>query len=182
MLFGYFFQIEESFVHKVFYYLRLYFLFISYPFRKTFTANVCHHLTKKTGQIIARGKKSILSMPQSANGNPDYCLECIAGMAIQCAWCENTIGIGDPVTLYIPKKSYQTPSHAVRYHEDERCLVGCLGLNCADTGADRQGFWMPPGNVHRVPSPIEMIMSGGKDCSVIIVNDIHDPNDLGTMH
>jgi hypothetical protein len=122
-----------------------------------------------------------MSMPLTGNGNPDYCLKCIAGMSIKCAWCENSIHIGDPVTLYIPEPTYVAPEYAVRFHEDPRCLVGCLGWNCASTGADRQGFWMPPGRVKRIPSPIEMLMSSGDEGKVVIVEDLSDPRDLGKI-
>jgi hypothetical protein len=120
-------------------------------------------------------------MPLSENGNPDYCLDCIAKMSIKCAWCENSIHVGDPVTLFIPKESYKVPEHAVRYDKDERLLIGCLGWNCAGSGIDRQGFWMPPGRVERIPSPIEILLSGESKGKAIIVNDLSNPNDLGKI-
>jgi hypothetical protein len=141
---------------------------------------------QKTGKITSHGESRTMSMPLSENGNPDYCLECIAKMSIRCAWCESSIHIGDPVTLYIPQESYQVPGHAVRYDKDERRFVGCLGWNCACSGADRQGFWIPPGKVYRVPSPIEMhmlemLMSSGNDDKAVVVRDLSDPSDLGKV-
>lgn len=168
-------------MHKISYYLRVLWLVVSYPFRKTYMANICGHHTKKTGGVTSHGESHTMSMPLSENGSPDYCLDCIAKMSIRCAWCENSIHVGDPVTLYIPQESYKVPEHAVRYDKDECCLVGCLGWNCTQTGADRQGFWMPPGKVARVPSPIEMLMSGGNDGKAVIIRDLSDPNDLGKV-
>lgn len=166
---------------KILYRLRVLWLAISYSSRKTYTANDCGHCTKKTGKVTSHGESHVVSMPLSENGNPDYCLDCIAKMSIQCAWCENSIHIGDPVTLYIPNESFKIPKHAVRYDEDPECLVGCLGWNCASSGADRQGFWMPPGRVARVLSPIEMLMSSKNGGEVIIVTDLSDPNNLGKV-
>ncbi len=166
-------------MYKILYCLRVLWLTVSYPFRKTHMANVCGHLTKKAGKVTSHGESYTISMPLSENGNPDHCLDCIAKMSIRCAWCENPIHIGDPITLYIPGESYKVPEHAVRYDKDESRLVGCLSWECADTGADRQGFWMPPGTVARVPSPIEMLMYGGSEGKAIIVGDLSDPRDLG---
>lgn len=168
-------------MHKILYLLQVFWIAISNPFRKTYTANVCRHRTKKIGKVVAHGESHIMSMPLSENGNPDYCLDCIAKMSIKCAWCENPIHVGDPVTLYIPNESFKVPEHAVRHDKDERCLVGCLGWNCADSGADRQGFWIPPGKVARVPSPIEVLMSDGGGGRAVIIGDLSNPNDLGKV-
>lgn len=161
------------------YYLQVVWLALSYPFRKTYIANVCRHRTKKVGKVTSHGESYMMSMPLSDNGNPNYCLDCIAKMAIRCAWCGNSIHVGNPVTLYIPQESYQVPEHAVRYSEDRRRLIGCLGWNCAGTGADRQGFWVPPGKVERVLSPIEILMSKGNQGKMVIIEDLSDPGDSG---
>ena len=168
-------------VHKIYYYLRLFWLSISWPFRKTYTANICGHHTKKTGKVVSHGVSHQIGMPLANNGNPDYCLKCIGEMSIKCAWCKSPINIGDPVTLYIPNESSGVPSYAVRYDKDPRCLVGCLGWNCASTGGDRQGFWVPPGKVKRVPSPIEMLMEGGSETKAVVIGDLSDPSDLGQV-
>lgn len=168
-------------MNKKFYRLLVLRLFISYPFRKTYTANICGHHTKRIGEVTSRGESRILSMPISQNGSPDYCLDCIAKMSIKCAWCDNTIHVGNPVTLYIPKESYKVPKDAVRYDKDRRRFVGCLGWNCAETGADRSGFWIPPGKVERVPSPLEMLMEKGPLCQGVIVSDLSDQSDLGKV-
>lgn len=161
--------------------LMLIWLVLSWPFRKTYTANVCGHRTKKTGRFVSYGEGCITSMPLSENGNPDYCIDCIGKMSIKCAWCEGSIHIGDPVTLYAPQESFKVPEHAVRYHNDPKCLVGCLRWNCAETGGDRAGFWVPPGKVARVPSPIEMLMAGGSEGNAVVVHDLSDPKNLGKV-
>jgi hypothetical protein len=153
-------------------------LFLSLPFRRTRRANICGHRTKRAGKVTSCGETYILLMPISDNGNPDYCLKCIGKMTIKCAWCEKPIRIGDPVTLYIPTETFKVPVHAVRYDEYEKALVGCLRIHCADGGVDRQGFWVPPGKVARVPSPIEMLLEKGNG-STLIINDLSDPTDLG---
>lgn len=168
-------------MHKMLYHLWSLWLILSHPFRRTYTANVCGHRTKRAGKTASYGQESLNSMALSENGKPDYCLECLAKMAIRCAWCGKPICIGEPVTLYAPKETFRVPKHAVRYDRDERYLVGCLGWNCAATGADRQGFWVPPGKVARVLSPIEMLMLGGNGDGMVIVNDLSDPNDLGEI-
>lgn len=148
-------------------------------FRHNHTANVCGHLTKQKGVMKSPdGSQSIMSMPLADNGHPNYCLECIGKMTIQCAWCDNRIAIGDPVTLYIPKKGFEIPKHAVHYSSEggQESLVGCLGWNCAESSADLCGRWMPPGVVQRVPSPIELCLHGmdGKGPNVVFVGDTHN--------
>jgi len=120
--------------------------------------------------------ETIMKMPLTENGNPDYCLKCIGEMSIKCAWCGNPITIGSPITLHTPQKDYEVPEYAVRYTEGgSNALVGCLGWNCAYTGADMCGRWMPPGKVERMPSPLELCMASG---GVVIVGDTHDPSTI----
>lgn len=161
------------------YYLKLCWLAMSHPFRETYVANICGHKTKKKGRIVSLGEGHIMDMPLSENGNPDHCLECIAAMSIKCAWCSGPIHIGSPVTLYVPKESFEVPDHAVRFQDDPQCLVGCLGWDCAGSGMDRAGFWYPPGKVYRVPTPMEMALaSGGR---AVIVHDLGNPADIGKV-
>ncbi|NTW30199.1 MAG: hypothetical protein HGA33_02895 [Candidatus Moranbacteria bacterium] len=95
-------------------------------------------------------------------------------MAIRCAWCGKPIFIGDPVTLYSPNEGFEIPEYAVRYSEDPLRLVGCLRWDCADSGIDRSGFWMPPGEVMRVMSPIEQVLATGTAAIVSDVNDMSE--------
>ncbi len=164
---------------RISFYLERLLLAISHPFMKTYRANVCGHSTKKEGVCVSFGEKYTINMPLSENENPDHCLKCIGDMAIKCAWCGEPIYIGEPITLYSPEReSFKIPEYAVRYSEKPVILVGCLRWDCALTGGDRAGFWMPPGKVLRVTSPIEMALSSGKG---VVVQNLSDPSDLGKL-
>ncbi|MBP9763344.1 MAG: hypothetical protein KBD10_01190 [Candidatus Pacebacteria bacterium] len=119
-----------------------------------------------------------MKMPLMENGTPEHCLECIGKMEINCAWCSEPILIGDPITLHKSKDPSKMPGNAVRYDKDPDFFVGCLRWDCADTGGDRCGFWMPPGKVHRVPSPIEVAISSG---NIVFVQDLSNPKNLGKL-
>lgn len=123
-------------------------------------------------------------MPRFGRLSNDYCLDCIEEMKIQCAWCNGPISIGEPITLYTPGTGdFQIPLHAVVFNKSPLQLVGCLRMDCAETGADRAGFWVPGeagrGKVHRVPTAIEAILGANVPCAVI-VNDTYDMDEA--MH
>jgi len=127
-------------------------------------ASACGHKTWVNGRVTAFGQTIKTVMPLK-NGRPEYCLDCIGGMAIQCAWCTLPIFIGDAVTLYSPREiGYEIPSFAVVYSEEPMRLVGCLRWDCMQTGADRAGFWLPDatgkGHVERVPTIFEQLLGG----------------------
>ena len=160
-----------------------------------YTAAKCGHRTKRSGPVSAFGRTTTTKMPMNKNSSVDYCLDCIGKMAIRCAWCSDPIFIGDPITLYSPgprtglfsserpseaqktrkQDGFVVPDGAVVYRENPLTLVGCLGWNCADTGADRAGFWLPgedgKGHVHRVQTAYEAIL-GAKEPSMMIVGDL----------
>lgn len=166
------------------YWFELIWLTVSEDFRKTYTTNICKHSTKLKGRILSKEADFVMEMPLSVDGNPDYCLECIGKMSIQCAWCGNPIHIGNSVTLHLPRdgETYEAPLHAVQYPTDGKYFVGCLRWDCSDGGGiDRAGFWMPPGQVNRVPSPIEMLLVCGADDEILIIEDLSNPNDLGKV-
>lgn len=128
-------------------------------FKKNYSAD-CGHKTKLHDRVTAFGE-STLTRLSIKDGKIDYCHQCIEKMAIQCAWCGHTIFIGDPITLYSPRdEDFEVPEHAIFYQEDSLQLVGCLRWNCADSGADRMGFWLPPGIVQRVQSAYVICMQG----------------------
>lgn len=137
----------------------------------------CGHKTKKKDKVTAYGESTVTGVPIK-NGKTPYCHRCIEKMAIKCAWCGHVIFIGDPITLYTPRdKDFKVPEHAVAYRENPLQLVGCLRWECAETGADRAGFWLPPGAVQRVPTAYEMCMqdmqNGGS--GVVIIGDLSKP-------
>lgn len=153
----------------------IYTLYTNWP--ETFTASKCGHKTRLAGKVKAFEQEIHIKMPKNKEGAVDWCLDCVGNMTIQCAWCENPIFIGEPVTLYSPCDEFEVPEHAVVYNEDPLQLVGCLGWDCASTGGDRAGFWVPgkdgKGRVYRVLTPFEAtIASGG--LSAVIVSDTHD--------
>lgn len=150
---------------------------VSRSFRKTHTANICGHVTKKKGFIKYGDSTVIMEMPLEDNGHPDYCLDCISKMTIRCAWCGEPIVIGSPITLYLPTEGLDIPDHAVRYSEGkEQALVGCLRWDCAHL-ANMSGYWMPPGEVERVISPLELCIQTG---AVITVDNIQKyPESVG---
>lgn len=153
------------------------------PPPKAHVANVCGHATNQSGKVTNPfGEEGDLQMPLADNGHPDYCLECVAAMSVRCAWCGKSIDVGDPVTLYVPKESFVAPDYAVRHEEGGHVsLVGCLRWECASSGADRQGFWYPPGKVKRVPSPVELALASPGGMSSVFVPDVSDPRNLGVV-
>ncbi len=147
-------------------------------FSRPTKAVVCGHATKQTGEISAFGRTGIMKLPRNEDGSIDHCLSCISNMAIRCSWCGESIFIGDPITLYTPKKEIEIPEYAVMYQEVPFLqLVGCLRFDCANTGADRAGFWVPgkdgKGRVHRIPTIFEMMLAS-EDPSPIIIQDLTD--------
>ena len=147
---------------------------------RSFKAAKCSHRTKRRGPVRAFGKTIRTTMPKNKDGSVDWCLDCLGKMAIRCAWCGHPIFVGDPITLYTPSdKNFKTPDYAVVYKKEPLTLVGCLGWNCADTGADRAGFWVPgndgKGMVERVPTAFElMAQNPGHD---VIINNAGDPKE-----
>jgi len=128
------------------------------------------HMTRLKGPVHAFGKISDGQIQPEKNGKVSYCLQCIEAMTIQCAWCGEHILPGEPITLYTPRdKNYTIPEGAVTYSQDPLRLVGCLRFDCAQTGADRAGFWVPPGQVEPVMSPLEACMLSG---GVVVVPDM----------
>jgi hypothetical protein len=141
----------------------------------------CGHLTLEKGEVSAFGDTVTTAMPRNAEGGFDYCLGCLAGMTITCAWCGEPIFIGDPVTLYGSVSGEGLLGDATPYSEDPKFFVGCLRWNCAQTGADRAGFWLPSntgkGYVKRTRSLFEMALQS----DVVVVNDLSDSTEEATI-
>jgi hypothetical protein len=115
------------------------------------TARCGHEIKSQKGEVTAFGETIKTIVLVNEENVTEYCHACLSRMAILCAWCGKPIFIGDPVTLYIPKDSgYRLREGSKIYCENPLQLVGCLRWECAESGADRAGFWYPPGEVYRV--------------------------------
>jgi hypothetical protein len=126
----------------------------------------CGHETKQTDFVRAFGE-TIQTKVLIINGKIEYCHKCLEKMVVKCPWCGRPIFIGDMVTLYSPtKKEYQVPVGTVVFCEDPLTLVGCQRSDCAESGADYAGQWIPPGVVRRQPSGIEMALAN-PGCAII---------------
>lgn len=124
------------------------------------TAN-CNHKTRLYDQIVVTSKNGETEQIgiSISTIKPDYCHRCYEKMAIRCAWCGDYILPDSAITLYTPNANFDVPEYAVSYKEDGSLkLVGCLRMDCASSGADRSGFWVIPGKVKRVLSPIEEML------------------------
>jgi len=108
--------------------------------RRSYVAIICHHNTKREGEIAAFDRKIWMKMPLNKDGGVDYCLSCIAAMTIRCAWCKEPIFIGDPVTLSLPIDKNLIQKGAVIY---DGLYVGCLRQDCTDSGSNGSGFLLP---------------------------------------
>lgn len=138
---------------------------------RTYHCGCGHSATWKTILTIS-GDQGVFNLPSTT---PDYCPQCWAKAAIKCAWCGEAILPGSPITLNTPTKpDFKIPDYAVVYKRKSFLqLVGCLRLNCADSGADRAGFWVMPGKVQRVQTLLEMLtLNGGREC--VMINDLTD--------
>jgi hypothetical protein len=149
-------------------------------FSRTYTATKCGHRTKKIGRVFAEGgtESAIVEMPLKKDGTIEYCVDCLGKMTVRCAWCSTPIYVGSPITLYTStSKDFKIPEHAVVYKESPLQLVGCLMMDCADTGADCCGFWAVgkngKGEVIRFPSIFEQLIMS-PNTSAIYVGDIQD--------
>ena len=146
-------------------------------FGKSYTCG-CGHIAKKKTKLTVDGVSGVFVL----SPNHEYCSKCWLKASIKCAWCKRTIKPGDAITLYHPAKpGFVIPKHAVQYGPPREgyshgALVGCLGWECADSGADRAGFWVMPGKVQRALSPIEMLMCGDPQVEVVACNDLSDPS------
>lgn len=143
----------------------------------------CGHLTKKVGDIVAFGETITTELAVNKDGRIELCHNCIAKMAIRCAWCAKSIFIGEPITLLSPMhpELFELPLGGVVYSDNPLLqVVGCLRWECAVSGADRAGFWLPDtngkGHVVRVPTAYEMIMNA-KEPSMVVISNTGDMNE-----
>ena len=109
------------------------------------------------------------------NGRPNYCLVCIGNMAIRCGWCGKTIDISDMITLYLenPDMPEWTRYYGEAGASGRKRVIGCGRSDCAETGADYCGQWLPPGEVVRFQSVLEKMIEAnqnGDDCTVVVAS------------
>lgn len=124
-------------------------------FGRTYKAKVCGHTVKFYERVTVFKKDYCVSLHGESPDVLEYCQHCAAKMAIRCPYCRQPIFVGDPIALFCSAGSFLMPSWAYAYKEDPKIVVGCLG--CADTVAMVQGFWVAPGKVERILSPIEYL-------------------------
>lgn len=139
------------------------------------TATVCGHSLARKGVIKVGDKEIEVKRPKNA---PTHCYECTSEKSILCAYCEELIIPGNPITITRPlDEKFVLPEHAVWHNELKREVVGCLRWDCADSGAFYSGHWTEEG-VKRQPSPIELAMQTGKP---VIVGDTSDPSSVKVL-
>lgn len=143
----------------------------------------CGHLVAQArGEVKAFGESiGMFTMPKAPGAWFLYCHDCIGAMSIRCAWCGKPICIGNMVTLYLltgRDRDKKIPGHAVVLNAKDRSLVGCARTDCAESGADYAGVWVPLneqrggqwiGGVRPFKSPIQMVIDSGR---AVVVNDI----------
>lgn len=137
----------------------------------------CGHKTRLYDKITVIGKdgKTEKIGMESTSLKPIYCHDCFQKMAIRCAWCGEYILPNEPITLHKPKKDFEIPEYAVVYKENPKLLVGCLSYGCANTGADRAGFWIVPGKVQLTQSIFQQAFDSPGE--VFVISDIRDINE-----
>lgn len=141
-----------------------------YTIGQTVYTAACGHNTTLAGSIEWRGETfpGVVEVDPET-GRPPECFTCLVRWVIPCVWCGEAILPGDPITLYSPRApGFVPPEGAVLYDERLRQYVGCFRRACADP-TDRMGFWMPPGGVYRVASPLELCYRYG---GIIVSEDV----------
>ena len=138
-----------------------------------------------TGPLVQ--EVTIFGQKEKSSLKPDqfeWCHECLAKMAIMCAWCSEPILIGELIVFHSHSTSrvdkvFLDANHFVQHPQDPSQFVCCMRMGCA-VDARCDGIWMPPGKVMRVLSPIEEAMGQverGEPSSPIVVSDLCDPRE-----
>ena len=135
----------------------------------------CGHGTYLRGTIGPEDDRREITLTLESDNRPEVCLDCIEKAIIRCAWCGDTIWPNDPITLYAAMNKEFVPKEGSRKYDDDgssAVYVGCLGWDCAKTGADRAGFWRIPVQVERHQTPLEQCAASNE---MVIVPDHSKP-------
>ncbi|MCR4279154.1 MAG: hypothetical protein NUV78_00205 [Candidatus Zambryskibacteria bacterium] len=142
-----------------------------------YKARMCGHRTRLSDFVDVFGEHTKVQISLGDAKQPQYCIRCLGKMSIQCGWCEKTIHIGDPVTLYTPAEDFsgvRLSKHAHIYETLPLQIVNCMRRGCAMSDGDRLGFWQAgdsgEGYLMRVPSILEVMTNFGKPAIVLIHN------------
>lgn len=136
----------------------------------------CGHKTRDSLLAKALGEDPrIKDILLNEKGRIRYCHKCLEKMAIRCAWCGETILIGEPITLYSPAFGSEMPDFAVE--EDARTLprnfIGCFRDRCVVPGETMDGILIPPGKARRIEKPFDpkKRLKEEEECEIVILND-----------
>ncbi|HWH07234.1 MAG TPA: hypothetical protein VNU47_01770 [Candidatus Paceibacterota bacterium] len=145
----------------------------------------CHAVASAEGRVEAFDDHTVTTMPRNEQGGYDFCHACLGKMAIRCGWCERAIFIGDPVTLYMPSHPYVWFSPDVTFMSfDNQTVVGCGRTDCAHTGADYAGFWVPAGVkregrwIAGVKPMISIYQTVLATNGAVVANDVSDMSEM----
>lgn len=140
----------------------------------------CHQVSEATGRVEAFDDYTETTMPKNADGGFDFCHACLGQMAIRCWICDRTIFVGDPITLYVPSDPFRwIPPHAAIYSLEHMEIVGCGRTDCAESGVDYRGNWVPSktqregrwvGGVQRRVDLLQQMLENGE--REIVINDL----------
>jgi hypothetical protein len=130
----------------------------------------CGHKCKEIDYVSAYGGTTQTKI-SIVKGKTEYCHKCLEKMTIRCAWCGRPIFIGDQITLYSTNSNdFKAHEDSVIYDKKNLSYVGCPRRDCAETGADYCGIWIPPGKVYRQTSVIELALAN-PGCAVLKSGD-----------
>jgi hypothetical protein len=98
---------------------------------------LCGHKTPAEGELVAFGDSLIMPMPRNLKKQYPLCPKCLSEKAIQCAWCNRAIFVGESVTLQSPSPGRSASSLATK---SGGMYVGCLRHGCKQAIAS-VGVW-----------------------------------------
>ena len=100
---------------------------------------LCGHKKTAEGEVKAFGDTMTQVMPRDLKKKHIICPACLAKKAICCAWCGQTIFVGEPVTLFAATKGGIEPKPDSLMYGGDR-LVGCLRPKCKQPNVSAVGI------------------------------------------